>query len=149
MSTRRIDFCLLDDAAQFGSFFCRSAVRLMDTGMRVLVRCARADELAEISRQLWIYQSGFISHEIADADTPADSFSHRNAQLLLSCTAATLPCEALVNLSEDFPADHENYQHIVEIVKPGDETVGRARERFRLYKRDGLVPSFHAISARQ
>jgi DNA polymerase III subunit chi len=140
----RVDFYVTDDSGTEARarLACRIIEKAYAAEQRVVVRCT-AESLARIDELLWTFGDGsFIPHEpLPSGDTQIEA-----PVALTTAPLARGGWQLLVNLSQELPADWQQYERIAEVLDGDADTRSRARARFRAYRDGGSAPQTHNVS---
>jgi DNA polymerase-3 subunit chi len=138
----KIDFYVLSDSAPDAHlrFVCRLAEKAVEQSHRVFVRATDADDARRIDDLLWTDRS-FLPHEIATERSP----SHARVNILIGATAPPNFRDVVINLGHGAPDDLTVLERIAEIVPVDAERKKAARERFKVYRDQGLEPETHNV----
>jgi DNA polymerase-3 subunit chi len=125
-------------------YACRLLRKAYLRGARVVVLVDEFDTL-RLDALLWTMTPGaFIPHSI-----PSDSgsvASHSPIHLASSLPAQT-QATVLVNLRSEVPDGFDAYGRVIEVVTGEEADRQRARERWKIYKANGLEPERHDLRA--
>lgn len=108
-------------------------------GQRVYVRCCDQQQMLEIDEQLWTTEShSFLAHSL-DGETSA-----AKAPIVLG---TNIPDNiggffCWVNLTESALLPLPNTKEIIEIVSDSERERQLARERYKMYCKNGIKPAF-------
>jgi DNA polymerase-3 subunit chi len=139
----RVDFFLLEDAAQAERYACRLVEKVYLRGQRVHVHLASAPAAQDFDRLLWTFEQGsFIPHEAAGGE-PGDC-----PVLLGHDHEPREGCEVLVNLSGEVPPFFSRFERVAEVVGGDAEVMARGRERYRFYRDRGYDLHHHNVGAK-
>jgi len=140
----KIDFYVLADSAPDAHlrFVCRLAEKAVDQSHKVFVRVSDADTARRIDDLLWTFgDRSFLPHEIADSRSP----SHERVRILIGENAPESFREVVINLADTAPGELDTMQRIAEIVPADAQLKKAARERFKVYREQGLEPESHNV----
>jgi DNA polymerase-3 subunit chi len=135
----QIDFFVLSDTAPDAHFryACKLAELEVDAGRRVFIRATSDDEIRRLDDLLWTFgDRSFLPHEIVGANTP----SHDRVRILIGAAPPVAFRDVLINLGETAP-DLTGVERLIEIVATDPERKRMARERFKVYRDQGITPS--------
>jgi DNA polymerase-3 subunit chi len=110
-------------------------------GARLLVLC---EQPGALSQALWgLSPSDFVAHATLDG-SPATVTS----SAVLLCDHAPVPgrdCSAdvLINATAVWPSAHRDFARVIELVGQDPADVAAGRERWRLYRANGVEPEKH------
>jgi DNA polymerase-3 subunit chi len=123
---------------------CRVTEKAYLAGLRVLVWCRAADELARFDDLLWTFADrSFVPHEML---TEPGAVLEAPVALSAGVEPAGLP-DVVVNLDPDVPPIALRAPRVAEFIDGGAEHRTAGRERFRRYREQGLEPNTHKIGA--
>ncbi|MGE0582283.1 MAG: DNA polymerase III subunit chi [Steroidobacteraceae bacterium] len=142
----QVDFYVTDTVADDArlQLACKVTEKAYLAGLRVLVWCQAADELARFDELLWTFADrSFVPHEALAA---GDAASAAPVVLTAGIEPADLP-DVLVNLDADIPAIALRAPRVLEFIdgEPARRLAGR--DRFRRYREQGLEPNTHRIGS--
>jgi len=121
---------------------CRVTEKAFHAGLRVLVWCRAADELARFDELLWTFSDrSFVPHE---ALTAADVAVQAPVVLSAGIEPAVLP-DMVVNLDPDVPPIALRAPRVAEFIDGAETRRAEGRARFRRYREQGLEPNTHKI----
>jgi len=115
-------------------------------GSRLVVWCASPGQSKALSQALWIAPvTGFAPHAIAG---DPDWVRSASPVLLTSDLVAAegFTADVLVNLGAGWPTGFERFDRVIEVVSTEPAERAAARERWRAYKQQGVVPQQHDLS---
>jgi DNA polymerase-3 subunit chi len=138
----KIDFYVLSDNAPDAHlrFVCRLAEKAVEQSHKVFVRATDAEDARRIDDLLWTDRS-FLPHEIVTERSP----SHARVNILIGATAPPNFRYVVINLGHGAPDDLTVLERIAEIVPADAERKKAARERFKVYRDQGLEPETHNV----
>lgn len=115
------------------------------SGARLVVWCDSAQQTAALSQALWVAPAtGFAPHAIA-----GDPVRVRAASPVLLTpdlgAAEGFAAEVLVNLGGGWPAGFERFERVIEVVSTDPAVRAAARERWKAYRLQGVVPVQHDL----
>ncbi len=118
-------------------YACRLLRKAYLQGARLLVLVDDADRAA-LDAALWTMAPGaFVPH--ATGADPEHVWASSPIQM-----TSRLPVQSgatvLVNLQEQVPSGFERFARVIEVVTADDADRQRARERWKLYKSNGIEP---------
>jgi len=141
----QVDFYVLASAEQSAKHIaCRLAMKAWEQGYRVMVLAADENEAALLDGIMWDFPVGrFLPHSrgAADTDTPVSIDVH----------GAEIPGgrDVVINMADLPVSEPGRFKRLLEIV-PGAEQQRRAsRQKFRVYREQGLEPSTHDMAPGQ
>lgn len=132
----KIDFYVLDTESSQKTL--RFACQLLDElyaerRRRIVVHLKAQEDAARFDALLWTYRDdSFLPHQIYDSndEDPVD--------ILISDHAAPESHQdILLNLGEDIPSFHKQFQQVIEIVYSDPHAQQLARERYKQYRQMG------------
>lgn len=130
------------DRLQYAARLLRKALA---RGHRLLV-LADPDDLAALDTLLWTLEPGsFIPHALPD---DSDSVRLKSPVLLASQMPPASSADVLVNLQPRWVEAWSNFPRVIEVVSQDEQDRLAARERWRLYRQQGIEPVRHDLSAR-
>ena len=142
----QVDFYVTDatDGKARLQLACRVAEKAYLAGLRVLVWCRAADELARFDELLWTFADrSFVPHEtLAASDAPVGS----PVILSTGIEPVDLP-DAVLNLDTDIPPIALRTPRVFEFIDGEATRRFAGRERFRRYREQGLDPNTHKVGA--
>jgi len=123
-------------------FCCKLADKVVKMGNAVFVKTRDAAETRVMDELMWTFNdSSFLPHAVL-GDTEDSS-----APVIIGHSAADSGAYLLINLSEEFPINAQNYQRIAEIINETPETLQQGRMRYSAYKQDAYPLHFHQITS--
>ncbi|VVC75794.1 DNA polymerase III subunit chi [Aquicella siphonis] len=132
----KIEFYVLETASSQKSlyFACQLLEKIYSIESRkILVRTQTRDEAVRFDALLWTYRDdSFLPHHVYD---PA--VQDHPAILITDGTAPAVHQDILMNLGEDIPAFHNQFQQIIEIVFSDPHVQQLARARYKQYRQLG------------
>lgn len=126
------------------SYACRLLRKAYLKGARVLV-LVEEGERAALDAALWTSVVGeFVPHS-----GPADPLQVQ-ARSPIHIDIASQPsapnaATVLVNLRAEVPPDYQRFARVIEVVTGDAADRGRARERWKFYKAEGIEPQRHDL----
>ena len=128
------------------AYTCRLLRKATASGARLLVRSSPADSAA-LDSALWsLTPTDFITHCDAAA---AQDVRTRSSVLLVSPQAELdTGFPILVNLSDDVPAEFEQFERVIEVVSTDAQERSLARQRWRHYTERGYTITRHDLKLR-
>lgn len=137
----RVDFYSLPERGNSGKTACLLTEKARQLGHTIHVRAASRAEALQLDDLLWTFRDiSFIPHRLADAAGDA------TAPVTIEWEGAESDAgDVLVNLTAAMPAEAGRFNRIIELI-PAD-AAGRqaARERYRLYREQGLELYHHEM----
>lgn len=127
------------------AYTCRLLRKGFLRGARLLV-LADAAEVKALDSALWLLgQVDFIPH-CHEADPPHVQ-AHSPIRIFSRMPAEQPGDEdaVLVNLRDEVPPGYPRFARVIEVVAQDDEDRRRARERWRLYRSQGVEPLRHDL----
>ncbi|WP_382325113.1 DNA polymerase III subunit chi [Hydrogenophaga sp. UC242_50] len=123
-------------------YACRLLRKAYLRGARVMV-LVEERERAALDVALWTMANGeFIPH--SGPMDPAHVKSRSPIHLASEVSAAN-GATVLVNLRLGMPAGYEGFARVIEVVTGDQEDRGHARDRWKLYKAQGIEPQRHDL----
>ncbi len=141
----KVDFYILADPGVPAQhrYACRLTEQAFEQGQKVYLRAATEADLQQLDEVLWTFSDrAFLPHEIAGPASP----SHPLIAALIGREAAPAGYRTLlVNMTDEMPADAEQFERIAEVVAADPERKQRARDRFRQYRERGWPLETHNV----
>ncbi|BEV71081.1 MULTISPECIES: DNA polymerase III subunit chi [unclassified Paludibacterium] len=139
----RIDFYTrVSEPAQFA---CRLTQTVYNRGERLLVRLEDDDMLGAFSTRLWSFDDvAFVPHCRHDAAEAGVT----PIWLTAGAPMGEHHPAVLLNLSDGLPEAPTRFARILEIVGNDEDSLARARQRFKFYREHGFTIEHHDMSAR-
>ena len=136
----RVDFYLLPESGADARerFACRVAEKAYDSGYRVLLLTADAEQTERIDGLLWTFRQGsFVPHAALDQrdDEPVGVGEDEGASSDV----------VLINLTDATPATWQQRERLAEILDQREAVLQAGRGRYRAYKEAGCEPQTHRI----
>ena len=138
-SSCQVDFYVLADPEQSANHIaCRLAMKAWEQGYRVQVLTADENEAAFLDEIMWDIPVGrFLPHSrgAADADTPVSIVVH----------GAEIPegRDLVINMADQPVSEPGRFKRLLEIVPGAEKQRLASRQKFRVYREQGLEPSTH------
>ena len=137
----KVDFYIL---AKLGreEFACRIAEKAYYLGHSIYIHAASYEQALAMDKLLWTFKDGsFLPHNLWPDSTSPD------VPILIGHLDNPEPNrDLLINLSHAIPNFFTTFKRIAEIVDTDENTKTLARERFRLYRDQGITLESHQIS---
>jgi len=126
-------------------FACRLCEKAMSQGMKIYIHIGSEKAAQDMDDLLWSFKpESFIPHTIVGLDEDLDA-DEEIPVFIGYGTSCSISATLLINLSEEIPAFHDQFERIAEIV-PNQEAVKiRLREHWNLYKAKGFDLKHHAL----
>jgi DNA polymerase-3 subunit chi len=143
-SKPRIDFYKLNsrNRSRINRFCCQLADKVVKTGNPVFVRTKNEAESHALDDVMWTFSdSSFLPHAIQGDTEDAD------APVIIGHSASASKGYLLINLSDEFPEDTQNYERVAEIISDAAENLQKGRARYSAYKRNAYPLHYHEITA--
>lgn len=136
----RVDFYSLPDHGNSGKTACVLIEKARQSGHTIHIRAASRADALQLDELLWTFRDiSFIPHRLAD------EAGETTATVIIEWEGAQSSDtgDVLINLKAAMPAEAGRFNRIIELI-PAD-AAGRqaARERFRLYREQGLEMHHH------
>lgn len=126
------------------AYACRLLRKAYLKGARVRV-LADAGQIDTLDRALWLMGQGeFVPHA-----TDASSDRVRQRSPIVLGTESPPSAEVLVNLSSRMPEQAGSFGRVIEIVGAQESDRLQARQRWTLYRREGLNPMAIDLATRR
>ena len=138
----QVDFYVLARPTQSaGELACRLAMMAWEQGHRVLVRAGSEDEARQLDELMWDYPPGrFLPHgpEPAGDDVPVSIATRDDA----------MPTgrDLVINLCTDPVPEPKLYRRLCEIVPAAVEHRTASRDKWRVYRDQGLDLEKHDLN---
>ena len=142
-----IDFYVLDSsvARSREQFACRLAEKAYSKGVGVYLHVADETAASNLDEMLWTFRDGsFLPHARVESKTAADS------PIIVGCNppSGESTKEMLINLAEEVPAFYGSFTRVAEVAGPAEPDRKRAREHFRIYRKNGIEPTTHDMTGK-
>lgn len=131
----RVDFYILEDGAADDRFrlACRIAEKAWQSGRRVLIHTASADDARHVDGLLWTFRDrSFVPHGLLGEADPAVT-----GVLIGHGPEAGDEHDILINLSDGIPPFFSGFERVIEPVEPNEDARASSRERYRFYRDRG------------
>jgi DNA polymerase-3 subunit chi len=121
---------------------CRIAEKAYLAKQKVVVLLEDAETLKRFDELLWTFGDGsFVPH---------DAVSQAGAACVapVALTTGALPADhadVLINLSGGVPPFHEAFRRVAEFLDARPEVRAAGRERFKVYRGQGIEPQTHNV----
>jgi DNA polymerase-3 subunit chi len=135
----QVDFYVLASAEQSAKHIaCRLAMKAWEQGYRVMVLAADENEAALLDGIMWDFPAGrFLPHSrgAADADAPVSIDVH----------GSEIPDgrDVVINMADQPVSEPGRFKRLLEIVPGAEQQRLACRQKFRVYREQGLEPSTH------
>jgi DNA polymerase-3 subunit chi len=143
----RVDFYVSkDSSSDSGSQFtlltaCRIAEKALTAGHRIHIRMRSNEECEKLDALMWTFRDrSFIPHELSS--DPIDS-----CPVTISSEINEKHVDMLLNVAHEVPENIKQFQRIAEIIDNQPESINAGRERYRVYRENGLDPQHHEVSS--
>jgi len=128
-----IDFHVLDtyNSQQAWLFVCHLLEQHYLAKQQVYLAMDTRVEAQRFDQLLWTFRDdSFIPHEVSDGLLPS------NSPIIIGYEPPhrETPREFIINLSQQVPAQYDEFQHLIEVVFNDPSVQQRARERYKLYR---------------
>ncbi len=126
-------------------YACRLLRKAWRQGARVLVTGSTA-ELARLDQALWVFeQEEFVPHlRLRAGESVPAALMHTPIWLVDDAdgsAGALAEASVLVNLGPGYPSAPNQFARVIELVSTDEPELQSARERWRSYVAQGLLPS--------
>ena len=136
----QVDFYVLGNEQSAELFACRLAMMAWEHGHRIAVLTDNADEVRRLDELMWQNPAGrFLPH--------AADFLSQSAPVRIGTADAEIPedCKALINLTGRAISRPDRFKRLLEIVPSSESERTASRQKFRVYREQGLSPASHTI----
>ncbi|MDC1528264.1 DNA polymerase III subunit chi [Gammaproteobacteria bacterium] len=143
----QVDFYLLQQPAQEDrmAFTCRLCEKAMSQGMKIYIHTDSEKTAQDMDDLLWSFKpDSFIPHAIVGVDEDLDADEEIPVFIGFG-TACDVSATLLINLSEEIPAFHDQFERIAEIVPNAEAAKSNLREHWNSYKQKGFELKHHAL----
>jgi len=128
-------------------YTCRLLRKALRLGQGVAVT-GEADVLAELDRQLWVFeQHEFLPHVRLPAGAAPGAVHHHTRLWLVDDPMAAAHLPVLVNLGLDAPPGFASYERLIEVVSADAEELAAGRRRWKHYQTRGYSVTKHEVAA--
>jgi len=138
-SSCQVDFYVLASAEQSANHIaCRLAMKAWEQGYRVMVLAADENEASLLDGIMWEFPVGrFLPHSRgpADEDTPVSIDVHG--------TEIPDGRDVVINMADQPVSEPGRFKRLLEIVPGAEKQRLASRQKFRVYREQGLEPSTH------
>lgn len=136
----RVDFYILNDRSPGtrALFACRLTEKAYGLGHRVYIHTCNPEQARMVDDLLWTFRPGsFVPHDLhpTEPDCP----------VVIGCNTPPQGMALLINLDLKVPAFHGQFDRVAELVDQDPEGLARGRERFKVYKSQGIEPQTHRL----
>ncbi len=145
MAGPRVSFYILADGDERArrTYACRLVEKAYLQDHKVVVRLGAGADVADFDELLWRFSDrSFVPHEVVAIGAVGAA-----PVLLTSDQDPSGPADVLVNLADDVPPWFTRYARVAELVGAGDASRQAGRERFKVYREQGLEPETHNLGA--
>jgi DNA polymerase-3 subunit chi len=140
------DFYILKEAEDEQRFFvaCRLTEKAMAQGLKVYIHTASEQSAQDLDDLLWSFKpESFIPHTIVGLE---DNMDDEEIPVLIGYEGnASTKGQLLINLCDQVPDVHENFDRIAEIVPNREEAKAISREHWNTYKTLGFELKHHQM----
>ena len=141
--TERVDFYILSDHTATGrlQLACRLAEKAFERGHTIYIYCVDDGQAQQVDDLLWTFkQNSFVPHALYPS-LPDEMAPVR----IGSAPAPDWDAEVLINLTLAVPDFYPCFQRIVELVDQEPMVLQASRQRFKVYREQGLAPQTHKL----
>lgn len=135
----QVDFYVLASAEQSANdIACRLAMKAWEQGYRVMVLAADENEASLLDEIMWDFPVGrFLPHSrgAAAEDTPVSINVHG--------TEIPDGRDVVINMADQPVSEPGRFKRLLEIVPGAEKQRLASRQKFRVYREQGLEPSTH------
>ena len=115
-------------------FACRLCEKAMGQGMKIYIHTNSEKTAQDMDDLLWSFKpESFIPHVIVGLDEDLDADEEIPVFIGFG-TSCTVSATLLINLSEEIPAFHDQFDRIAEIVPNQEAAKSKLREHWNIYK---------------
>jgi len=148
---KQVDFYILENEDSNGKlkYTCRLAHKGYNHGLKILIQTRDKKQSEQLDTLLWTFSQGsFIPHSIAaEEELDWQSYPVQLSDIPVLDTSGTQNnFDMLINLREEPMANEKPDCRVAEIVCNEARDKNSARNRYRNYKEQGIVPNTHHIS---
>jgi len=140
------DFYILKEAEDEQRFFvaCRLTEKALAQGLKVYIHTASEQSAQDLDDLLWSFKpESFIPHTIVGLE---DNMDDEEIPVLIGYEGnASTKGQLLINLCDQVPDVHENFDRIAEIVPNREEAKAISREHWNTYKTLGFELKHHQM----
>lgn len=123
-------------------FACKLIEKAYRSGSFCYVQTDSPQQSQTMDELLWTFRpNSFIPHQIYHNETP----QFPNTVLIGNQAAPVQWQKVILNLSSSLPADLNSAEKVLEILDNNEQIKAMGRDRFRHYKRLGIVPVTHKL----
>jgi DNA polymerase-3 subunit chi len=140
----RVDFYKLKSQRRtsINRFCCQLADKVVKMGNPVFVRTRDEAETRFMDELMWTFNdSSFLPHAILG------SREDSTVPVVIGHSPSEAEAYLLINLSDEFPTNTQNYQRIAEIINDAPGTLQQGRVRYSAYKHNAYPLHFHEITS--
>jgi DNA polymerase-3 subunit chi len=137
----RVDFYSLPERGNSGKTACVLTEKARQRGHTIRIRAATREEALQLDELLWTFRDiSFIPHRLAD------EAGKTTAPVTIEWEGADADGgDVLVNLTAAMPAEAGRFNRIIELIPVDAAGRQAARERYRLYREQGLELHHHEM----
>jgi len=143
----QVDFYLIQQPAQEDRmvFACRLCEKAMGQGMKIYIHTNSEKTAQDMDDLLWSFKpESFIPHVIVGLDEDLDADEEIPVFIGFG-TSCTVSATLLINLSEEIPEFHDQFDRIAEIVLNQEAAKSKLREHWNIYKAKGFDLKHHPL----
>ncbi len=143
----QVDFYLIQQSDDQGRmyFACRLCEKAISQGLKIYIHAGSEQAAQEMGGLLWTYKpESFIPHAIIGLDEELDSDEEIPVFIGFG-QACDSRATVLINLSEEIPGFHADFERIAEIVPNSETAKANLREHWNTYKEKGFELKHHAL----
>lgn len=148
MSAPRVDFYVLasqDPAARL-RFACRLVEKAWQQRHRVRVQLDPGGELEAFDDLLWTWADrSFVPHHRAGDGVPGPDGAPAPVVMADDDAADSGDGDVVVNLAQSVPPRFDRFARIAEVIDADEARRRCGRERYRMYREQGIEPTTHDI----
>jgi len=142
-ATCQVDFYVLGASApSAGHLACRLCLRAWEQGHRVSVLASDEQDAHRLDRLMWEFPAGrFLPHEVGEADSAVP------VAIIYEPKSLAADRHVIVNLSPGAIPEPARFERLLEIVPADSALRESSRDKFRVYRSQGLKPNHHQMQA--
>lgn len=126
-------------------YSCRLLRKALRSGARVAVTGSAAT-LGDLDRLLWIFEPlEFVPHWRGSRPEALPARLRETPVVLVDHPSPALGHRILVNLGADMPEEPGRFDRVIEIVSQDAADRAAARDRWRVYARNGMAIERHEV----
>jgi DNA polymerase-3 subunit chi len=138
----RVDFYILDSSDDHSRnlLACKLTEKAYRSGIPTFVRAASAEHAGRLDDLLWTFRQGaFIPHSLAGAEDAEET------PIVIGSKFPSFgePSALLINVANHMPDPVTAFERIIEVVNNEPVCRNAGRDRYRLYKEQGITPTVH------